>query len=198
MRETVNLLHEIGQLSKTPRTGFVFLGTGQQSVADHSYSVAMICFILADLCDEEINRERLLLLALCHDLVEARTGDLNYVYQRYMKSDDDKAMADLAQDVTCGDEIVEYIREFDNADSIESKLAHDADQIEMLLTLKRESDTGNPRAMVWYDIVIQRVKTPIGKKLAEEIRHTPSDEWWIADRTDSHWVHGNKHKKPHV
>ncbi len=84
MKQTVNLMNEIGHLARTPRTGMAFLGTGQQSVAEHCFNVAMICFILADLCEEPVTLKKLLMLALSHDIAEARTGDLNYVYKRYM------------------------------------------------------------------------------------------------------------------
>ncbi len=188
MRALVNLLHEIGQLARTPRTGFAFLGSGQQSVAEHSYTTAMTCFVLADLCEEPVDREKLMMLALCHDLLEARTGDLNYVYKRYMKPDNEKVLQDLPQGCSSGQKIADYIREFEEGETLEARLAHDADQLELLLVLKREYDTGNPRAIEWFDIVLKRVKTPQGQQLAKQIRETPSDEWWIADKTDRWWV----------
>src|SRR3989339_1826482 len=97
MRNRINLLNEIGHLAHTPRTGMAFLGTGQQSVAEHCFSVSMICFVLADLCEEPVNLEKLLMLALSHDVAEARTGDLNYMYKRYMKANNEKAYEDLAR-----------------------------------------------------------------------------------------------------
>ena len=181
MRKSVNLLHEVSQLARTPRTGFAFLGTGQQSVAEHSYNATMVCMVLADLCEEPIDRAKLILLCLCHDLLEARTGDLNYVYKRYMHPDNSKALSDLHQGTATGLKIAEYICEFEEGKTLESQLAHDADQIELLLVFKREFDTGNPRGMVWFDIVVQRVKTPAGLKLAETIRDVPSDDWWIVN-----------------
>jgi len=190
MRNRINLLNEIGHLAHTPRTGMAFLGTGQQSVAEHCFSVSMICFVLADLCEEPVNLEKLLMLALSHDVAEARTGDLNYMYKRYMKANNEKAYEDLARGSETATKIASYMREFDAEETLEAKLANDADQLEMLLVLKRESDKGNPRAMLWFESVIQRVKTAVGQKLAEEIRVTPSDEWWMTDPKDAHWVHG--------
>lgn len=192
MRQIANLLHEISQLSKTPRTGFAFLGTGQQSVAEHTYTMTMICWVLADMADQPVNRERLLLLSLCHDLPEARTGDLNYVYKKYCSTNNKLAMNDLPLDTKVGSEIHTCITEYEAGETYEAKLAHDADQIELLLILKQEYDTGNPRAMVWYDNAIQRITTDAAQKLAQAIRTTPSDEWWMANPKDPHWVHGGK------
>lgn len=190
MRDIVNLLNEIGQLEKTPRTGFEFLGSGNQSVAEHTYNATMICFILAELSEEPVNLERLLMICLCHDIPEARTGDLNYVYKRYSQPNENKALSDLNRNLPAGKKIAEYCEEFVEGSSLEAKLAHDADQLELLFVLKRLYDTGNPRAIDWFDIVIKRVATELGKKLAEEIRNTPSDDWWIVNKNDSHWIHG--------
>lgn len=181
MRDVVNLLNEIGQLERTPRTGFEFLGSGKQSVAEHSYNATMICFILAELSEEPVNLERLLMICLCHDIPEARTGDLNYVYKRYCQPNENRALSDLNRNLPTGKKIALYCEEFIARVTVEAKLAHDADQLELLLVLKRLYDTGNPRAINWFDIVSKRVLTGIGQKLAQEIRNTPSDDWWIAN-----------------
>ena len=185
MRQIANLLHEISQLSRTPRTGFAFLGTGKQSVAEHTYSMTMICWVLADISVGPVNRERLLMLSLCHDLPEARTGDLNYVYKKYCSTNNQLAMDDLPVDTETGAELRRCIIEFEAGETYEAQLAHDADQIEMLLCLKQEFDSGNPRAMLWFENVVQRIRTETAKTLAEAICTTPSDEWWMQDQIES-------------
>lgn len=190
MRSIVNLLNEIRQLERTPRTGFEFLGSGKQSVAEHSYNATMICYVLADLSEEPVNLERLLMLVLCHDIPEARTGDLNYVYKRYGRPDEKKAIAEIESKTSAGKKIAEYVSEFQENKTLEAKLAHDADQLELLLALKRLFDIGNPRAMDWFDLVQKRVHTSIGQRLAEEIRQTPFDEWWIEKTKCPHWEEG--------
>ena len=46
-RNIVNFLFEVGMLSKTPRSGFYFLGSGQQSVAEHTNRTVYIGYVLA-------------------------------------------------------------------------------------------------------------------------------------------------------
>lgn len=179
-KEIIHLLNEIGMLAKTPRTGFAFLGSGAQSVAEHSYRVAAIGFVLANLIGSSVNKERLVYLCLFHDLLEARTGDLNYINKRYVEKNDQKAMEDLKNFTSViGRDIAEYIKEYERSETIEAQLAHDADQLELLLVLKQELDTGNPRAAVWFENVKQRLKTKEGKALAIEIKQTPFDDWWL-------------------
>ncbi len=80
MKDIVNFLFEIGILSKTPRSGFHFLGSGQQSVSEHLLRTAYIGYSLASL-SENVDVSKVLKMCLFHDLTEARISDLNYIHQ---------------------------------------------------------------------------------------------------------------------
>ncbi len=194
INQYVNLMHEVGMLAKTPRSGFAFLGSGRQSVAEHSFSMTWIGFILAELCQkvQPINRERLLLLCLVHDFVEARTGDLNYVNKRYVTADEEKASADIRKVYPCGNFLYDALKEYREGTSVEAKLAHDADQLELLLMLKEQMEQGNPRAIRWFENGRKRLQSDIAKEIAEVILQTPADSWWFANPDDPHWVNGGK------
>lgn len=179
-------------LFKTPRSGFAFLGSGSQSVAEHSYRMAWIALVLADLAPEKPNRERVLLLALAHDLPEARTGDLNYVNKRYVAADERKASQDIRDAYPCGQWLYDALIEYQEGKTIEAKLAHDADQLELLFVLKQEMETGNPRALRWFEKVRERLNSPIAHQMADTILETNSEAWWCADLNDPHWIHGGK------
>ena len=71
----VELLRLAGRLKRLPRQGWVLLGVpSPESVADHSYRVALMTLLMAH-DDPDVNTERALVLALCHDLPEALAGD---------------------------------------------------------------------------------------------------------------------------
>lgn len=192
MRSFVNLLNEIGMLALIPRSGFAFLGAGEQSVAEHSYRTALIAYVLAKLSSEKINFEKLLMICLTHDLPESRIGDLNYMQKKYVTADLPKALNDIKQSSQLGPEIVSWIEEYEKNETIEARLAHDADQLELLLVLKQEQDKGSPRAEAWFENACKRLKTDVAKQLAQEILQTPSDEWWFNNKSDPHWVNGGK------
>lgn len=194
MQPIVNLLHEIGMLAHTPRSGFSFLGTGKQSVAEHSYRMTLVAHALASMSKEPVNIEKLLLMCLWHDLPEARTADHNYVNKRYVKADENKVIEELKISSPLGDKIAEYLHEYNANKTIEAQIAHDADQLELMLVLKQLSDIGNPKALEWFDIAEKRLQTENAKALAKEIRTTPSDLWWLNDKNDPHWINGSKIK----
>lgn len=70
-------LHRIGRLKALPRTGWLHRGVplGEaESVADHSFRTTLLAWLAAS-GDPGLDRERVLKLALIHDLAEALAGD---------------------------------------------------------------------------------------------------------------------------
>jgi len=193
MRDMVNFLFEVGILKKTPRSGYEFLGTGSESVAEHSFRVAVIAYLLAK-NELKADTQKAVLMSLFHDFHEARTGDHNYVNKRYVIVNEDKAVRDLAQKIPCGQEIVSLTREFNAGETIEARLSQDADQLDFILELKRQQDLGNKCATEWMRYSIKRLTTDIAKKLAREIIKTDSSGWWF-EKNEELWVKGPERTK---
>lgn len=187
----VDFLFEVGILSKTPRTGFHFLGSGEQSVAEHIHRTVYVGYVLATL-EEDVDVGKVMKLCLFHDLPEARTSDLNYVHQKYTRSNEEAAVNDLVSTLEFGKDILEVLTELKERKTKESLVAKDADQLEWLLSLKEESDTGNSRADSWIPSAIKRLKTPKAQELAKIIVKTDSDGWWFKDKEGDWWVNRSK------
>jgi putative hydrolase of HD superfamily len=185
-----NFLFEVGMLKHTPRTGLQFLGSGADSVAVHILRTTYIAFALGRLVPE-IDRQRLLLLCLLHDLPEARTGDLNYLNKKYVQVDEEAALRDLATTLPFGDEMQQLVEEFNARATPEARLANDCDQLELLLLLKEEKDRGNPQADSWIPFTLQRLQEPVAKRLAQCILDAHSSDWWFEDRGEW-WVWAGK------
>src|SRR2546423_2254696 len=84
----LSVLLELQRLKRLDRTGWVLRGlpAGAESVAAHSYGVALSAMLLADECAArgvEVNTERVLRIALLHDLAETRTGDMPRTVAKY-------------------------------------------------------------------------------------------------------------------
>lgn len=190
MDRIVEFLFEVGMLKRTPRSGWQFLGTGSESVAEHVYRTTMIAFVLARL-DGNVDTDKVLRLALAHDLPEARTGDLNYVNQMYVAADETRAADDMTSGLPFGEELRELMAEYREEASPEAVLAHDADQLEMLFELKEKLDSGCLAADDWTPFVLRRLRTDGAKELAEKILAGDSASWWF-DRDSEWWVRGGK------
>ena len=179
-----DLFHEAGMLRHTPRSGYAFLGSGSESVAEHSYRMSVIGFALARLAGADAGR--VLQLCLFHDLHEARTGDFNYVNHRYNSSRAREALADAVDGTGLEADILGALDEFEARETLEARLARDADQLDLICNLKAELDRGNAFAAQWLESAVQRLQTPWARELAEELLAADHNRWWYG-RVDRQW-----------
>jgi len=189
----VDFLFETGMLAKTPRSGFSFLGSGEQSVAEHSNRTTYIGYVLAEMI-EEADVSKVIQMCIFHDIAEARVSDLNYVHQKYTERHEDRAVKDLTDSLPFGNKIKNLIYEYEERESLEAKIAKDADNLEFLLSLKEQKDIGNKRAETWIPSLVKRIKTKEARDLAEKIIKRDSDNWWFNDKDDEWWVSRNREK----
>ena len=189
LKQLADFLFEVGMLRKTPRSGFQFLGSGGESVAEHSYRTAIIGYLLARKCG--VSWERVMLMCLVHDLHEARVGDFNYVNRLYNRADEWRAFRDAVKQTGPEEHLLEAAEELEATQTEEAKLARDADQLDLILTLKEEQDLGNPYAPKWMHHAVKRLRTEYGQKLARAIQATDHTDWWFAGVDSGWWSRDN-------
>jgi len=190
MESIADFLFEVGMLCKTPRSGYQFLGSGRESVAEHVLRTVFIGYTLCKL-NQSLDELRVLKMCILHDLPEARTGDMNYVNKKYVEVDEAKAVRELTEGLFFGEDIRQAIEEFNAKETMESQIAHDADQIALILQLKEYGDLGNKYSEEWIKYALQRLSTEEGKKLTARIIQTDSSHWWFKEKNDW-WINGNK------
>lgn len=152
----INFLAELTRLKSTPRIGWLLRGVRDvESVAAHSFGVAVIAMLLADRARArgvEVNVERLLRMALLHDLTEARTGDLPSTIKRYFGKAEIKAADEaIAKEIftELGDFRESYLElffDYEHRASIESRLVKAADKLDLLIQ-SREYEKGGARSL---------------------------------------------------
>jgi 5'-deoxynucleotidase YfbR-like HD superfamily hydrolase len=184
MKNIANLLFEAKMLKEIPRSGFHFLGSGKESIAEHTFMTTFIAYVMAQL-EPDIDALKLISMCLVHDLPEARTGDLNTVNKAYVTADEAKALEDTTRSLPFGSSITRLIEEFNENSSIEARLAHDADQLALILELKHLSDIGYTPPDTWLPHVRKRIKTKTAKKIAHSIMETNRDDWWLNNYVDT-------------
>ncbi len=180
-----NFLFETGMLKKTVRTGYAFLGSGGESVAEHSFRVAIIGHILSEITGHN-DPYRVILMCLLHDLHEARTGDQNYVHKQYVKTEERKAYWDATRGLPCEKLYRDLWMEYDKKETMTSLIAHDADQLDLLIELKEQLDLGNRYAEKWIKYLLERLNLEESRHLAREILETDWTSWWF-DGHESWW-----------
>jgi putative hydrolase of HD superfamily len=190
MKNIANFLFEAGMLKRTPRTGYQFLGSGAESVAEHIFRTIYIGYVLGRMSGD-VNIDRIVKMCMFHDLPEARTGDQNYVNKKYVNVDIGKAVEDMASPLQFGQEIKEFIYEFEEGKTEEARIARDADQLEFILALKEWKDIGNAYAEEWLEFSLKRLQTETARELAKVILETDSSLWWFSEKGEW-WIRGGK------
>jgi 5'-deoxynucleotidase YfbR-like HD superfamily hydrolase len=177
-----DFLHEMGQLKRLRRAGWLFIGVPDpETVAEHSFRAAIVGIALATLEGADPNRTAV--LCLLHDSPEARIGDIEAVGRAYVATTAPEvvnahqtaampdALAHVFQDV---------IRAYEAEDSIESHLAHDADKIETLLQAREYEAFGHHDTAEWQESSTAALRTDAAKNLAAAILSTTPRTWWTA------------------
>ncbi len=140
----ISTLLELQRLKRLDRTGWVLRGLapGAESVAAHSYGVALAVMLLADAVRErgvEVDAERCLRMALLHDCAEVRTGDLPRVAAHYYGPEvvgraEHEAFRDIVSDL--GEPQRSHYgaihHDYEERASLEARLVKAADIIDLL------------------------------------------------------------------
>ncbi len=146
----LQLLLDAHRLKRVLRTGWVMRGVADaESVADHSFGVAFISMILAELVDRPLDKAKLLTIALLHDLSESVVSDLPTPAVLYFppgtkRKVEAAVLSELLCRLPCAEQWHVWWREFEDGTSAEGRLVRDADQLDMLLqAYVYEQTTGN-------------------------------------------------------
>jgi putative hydrolase of HD superfamily len=143
LKRDLELLFEIGCFRFINRTWTRFLNVdGFQNNTEHSFRVAWIALTLAK-HEKQGNHEKILKMALLHDLPESRTGDVDYLSRQYTKRDEALGAADMFGDTALQEEILTLLHEYEERKSIESKLVKDADNLDVDLELREQEFRGH-------------------------------------------------------
>ena len=190
LERLADFFNEVGMLRHTPRTGYAFLGSGKENVAEHSYRVSVMGYVLARMCG--LDPARVTLLCLFHDLHEARTGDFNYVNHRYDQCQARRALEDCVDGTGLEADVLPLWDELAAGASPEAVLAHDADQLDLICNLKAELDKGNAFASQWLESAVKRLRSPEARELAEVVLRTDHNRWWYGRVEKDWWVRRNQ------
>ena len=111
-----------------------------ESVADHSYSTAMMSMVLSDL--EGLDTEKIIKMALLHDLAESVVGDItpDKIKGERKINIENKAMIQILENVS--QQYIFLCNDFQKNSSKEANLLHEIDKLEMAFQAKFYLDEG--------------------------------------------------------
>ena len=161
--KSIDFISSVSRLKNIPRSGWLSHGVAfadVESVAEHSYSTSALAMLLADIESRKgrrISIERVLRLALLHDLAEALTFDISKSYLEYLGKRGEAikhqveraAWSHIATGLQNASMRVKYTQlqsEFDAERTLESQIVHAADKLDILFQIVQYHRKGYPKA----------------------------------------------------
>lgn len=138
LKNQIKFVMVIDEMKNIFRRNLIIDGTRRENDAEHSWHLAMLAMILEEYSAEKIDIERVLKIALVHDLIEVYAGD-TFAYDE--KGNEDKQEREVKAadklfgmlDSIQGAEIRALWDEFEAMETAESRYANAIDRIQPLI-----------------------------------------------------------------
>jgi len=173
--------YEMGQLKRAERTGWWIAGVKHpETVAEHSFRVALIGYVLAQM--EGADAPRTAAICLFHDLPECRLNDLHRVARRYVNLESAEARAfseqigGLPQSLL--NDLASLMSDFLADQSPEARLDRDADALECLIQAREYQAQGFVGVADWAEPSAASLVSKTARALAEACLQMEPSEWW--------------------
>ena len=162
----LDFFHNLSKLKNVNRTGWIKRNIkNPESVADHSYSLAVLAIILAP--KFRIDQCRAVKMALIHDIGESKIGDIITRGVGYdlpnlsSKLAAEKNAVEAVSQLIDGNEINELYREFQEQDTPEAKFVRELDGLDMALQAFEYEQQQQVQVQDIYDDIQTRIKDPV-------------------------------------
>ncbi len=174
----VDFFRTVGKSKRLLRTGWVGkMVNDPESVADHSFRVSVLALVLSDKLGHKLDKNKLIKMAILHDLGELITGDI--IVQRHgildLKRRDEKekkeqeGIREIFGKIGLSDEYVGIFKEMIGRTTPEAKVFWEFDKLEMALqALEYEEEQGKDLEEFFVSTGLY-LREPLMEEIFEEI-----------------------------
>jgi putative hydrolase of HD superfamily len=177
----LEFIYEIGALRYMQRSWARFLNPSFQNNTEHMYRVAWIALTIAKY-EGATNTDKILKMALLHDIAESRTGDVDYISRQYVERHEDKAITDMMTGTAIAAEIIALAREYEKRECIEAKIVKDADNLDVDFELSEQRARGHvtlfqAKQNMRAKVAATKLYTGTAKQMWDEIQEANPHDW---------------------
>jgi putative hydrolase of HD superfamily len=178
----IDLIYEIGCLRYNKRHWSRYLNPNFQNLSEHIFRVAWIAMILAQY-EKVKSTDKILKMAILHDLTESRTVDVDYLSRKYVTRLEKEALDDSLKGTSVEEECKELYKEFEEKKTKEAQIVRDADYLDTEMELLEQEAQGHNLRKVWEKFRLKASKekffTDTAKKFYEAIQRSEPHNWQI-------------------
>ncbi len=133
----ISFFEAIHPLDRVPRAGFLLRGVEvPENVSAHSHFLTLLTLIVLEEYPNRWDKEKSLIMALIHDLSEAKMMDVPMpIVQNYFSEAKLSAEVMIFKEIAKGlpEKFVQIFEEFHNCSSPEAKLVRGLDKVQMMI-----------------------------------------------------------------
>lgn len=193
MKKNINFLYEIGTLKRVERAWQQVITSKVSNVAEHIFRVVMIAWIIAK--EEKADVDKVIKIALIHDMAESRTGDIAFMHRDYVKRNEDLAEEHIFKETSLQKDAKGLLLEYSKRETLEAKIVKDADNIDVDLELKELAQVRDASAMRMAKehrpvVRSKKLYTKTAKKMWDEIQKIDPNDWHQV--LTNKWIFGEK------
>lgn len=166
----------VGKSKRLPRTGWVREKVKDpESAAEHSFRVSVFSMILADKL--KVHKDKLMKMALIHDLGEAITGDIVWIRwgvldlkaREKKETEEIKGVVSLFSDIEGGKEYINIFEEMTLRSTKEAKVFWQIDKLEMALQALEYEQEQRKNLDEFFATADLYIRHPVLREMFEEI-----------------------------
>lgn len=158
LQKQMDFIMEVDKLKNVYRQSYVSDGSRHEEDADHSWHLAIMCLLLSEYANEDIDVLRTMSMVLIHDIIEIDAGD-TYAYDdtgNATKREREEKAADRIFNILPKDQ-AKYLRElweeFEEGKTKEAKFAITLDKVQPLML----NDATNGRAWQEHGVRLSQI-----------------------------------------
>lgn len=177
----IEFIYEMGTARYIQRTWRQFLDPDFANLAEHHFRVMWIALVIAKQ-EEGVNLEKLLKMALAHDVYETRTGDVHYLSRVYSTRDKLGAFADIFAGTVLEDDFMALRDDYNDRASLEAQIVKDADNLDIDAELVEQAARGHTgirdsKEVMRRHVGATKLYTETAKRLFHELRAADPHAW---------------------
>lgn len=186
LEQDVNFLFEMGNIRLIDRMWRRFHTTNFANLAEHHFRVFWIAMVIAT-HEGDVDTGKIAKMVLIHDIAESRTGDVDVLSRQYVERHEEMAMQDMLEGSVLEKEFYSIWEEYEKRESIEAKIAKDADNLDVDFELAEQAVVGNAslqdRKQEMRNFVAkEKLYTATARQLYEQLKSADPHAWWHSSR----------------
>jgi putative hydrolase of HD superfamily len=162
-----------------------FLRADFANLAEHHFRMFWIAMIIAA-HEKDVDTGKLAKLVLIHDIAESRTGDVDYLARQYVERNEELGIHDMLGGTAIEKEFLALWEEYETRETLEAKIAKDADNLDVDFELAEQAASGVPLRGKWQlmrdHVSENKLYTNTAKEIFAELQKADPHQWHLQGR----------------